>query len=152
GVTAVFDFSIVPPCGCDDVLDIAALVEQAASDNDNEAAGLSPDALDGFAGEAALELAPGRYYFSSLRAAGDVALRLSGPTAIYGDGDIALAGRLEAVLETEAAELDLFVDGSIHHAGALELGSATAPARVRTYVGGDGNISIAGSATLGGAL
>lgn len=152
GATAVSDFSIAPPCGCDDVLDIAALVAQAASDNDNDAAGLSADALDGFAGQSALTLAPGRYYLSALRAAGDVELRLSGPTAIYVDGDISLAGKLEAVLETGSAELDLFIDGSISHAGALELGSATAPARVRTYVGGDGHISIAGSATLGGAL
>lgn len=152
GATAVSDFTVDPPCGCDDVLDIAGLVQQAASDNDNAAASLSADAFDGFAGEASVELAPGRYYLTGISAAGDIELHLSGPTALYVDGDVSLAGKLEVVLENDSAELDLFLSGRLAHAGKLELGSATAPAKVRTYVGGDGNIAIAGEAVLGGAL
>lgn len=152
GATEVSSFEIAPPCGCEDTLDVAGLVAQAASANDNAAAGIAAGVLDGLAGAAELTLPAGRYYLSAIRAAGAVVFRLSGPTAIYVDGDISGAGRVEAVLETETASLDLFVAGSIRHAGQLELGSATAPARVRTYMGGDGNFSLAGSATLGGAL
>lgn len=152
GATSVSDFTIDAPCGCDDVLDVAGLVAQAEAENDNAAASLSADALSGFAGESTLTLAPGRYYLSSIQAAGDVVIVVSGPTALYVGGDVSLAGRLEVVLENDSAELDLFLGGSLGHAGQLELGSAEAPARVRTYVAGGGNIAIAGDAVLGGAL
>jgi hypothetical protein len=84
--------------------------------------------------------------------AGAITLSLSGPTAVYLADDLVLAGRLEVLLTTDEATLDLFISGDVAAAGALDIGTIDGPSRVRIYIGGDGDIAIAGDADLGASL
>lgn len=146
--------TVDPPCACgdDERTDVVGIVAAARADNDNALHAVDPQALTDVAGDIELSLPGGRFLFEGMRAAGAVRIATSGPTAIFVDGDIALAGALEVILDGDDASLDLFIAGDLAAAGALDLGSATAPARVRVYVGGDGDIAIAGQAQLGASL
>jgi hypothetical protein len=150
--TSIEPFTVEQPCGCDDAIDVAASIAAARQSNNNEDAGLDSDALVGVAGDAELVLAGGSYVLDRIALAGDLTIRAQGPVGLYVEEDVSLAGRLEIALETDDAEVDLFIGGNIGAAGELSLGSADAPARVRTYIGGDGHIALAGEGVLGGAL
>lgn len=142
------------PCACGDDArtDVVGIVAAARSDNDNALHAVDPRSLTDVAGDLVLSLPGGRFHFEGVRAAGAVRITTDGPTAVFVDGDLALAGALEVILEGEAASLDLFVAGDLAAAGALDIGSANAPAKVRVYVGGDHDIAIAGEAELGASL
>lgn len=146
--------SIDPPCACgdDQRTDVVGIVAQARTDNDNAAHGIDAASLADVAGDVELSLPGGRFLFDGVRAAGAVRIAVTGPTAMFVDGDVAFAGELEVLLEGPDASLDLFVNGDLAAAGAFDVGSATAPSRVRIYVGGEGDIAIAGEAGLGASL
>jgi hypothetical protein len=146
------DFTVDAPCGCDDDVPVAEFVEQAATDNDNGAAGLDASSLDLAIGHGHIQLPPGRYYFDDITTIGDFHFELSGPTAIYIDDDLELAGVLRIELETPEAELDLFINGNIASAGVLEIGSVDRPHDVRVYLAGEGDIAMAGVLDLGAAI
>ena len=146
--------AVAPPCPCGDDarLDVAAIVEAAATSNDNAANAIDQHGLRDVAGAIDLVLPPGRFYFSQVVAAGAVRLTVSGPTAIFVDGDLALSGMLEVVLDGPDASIDLFIRDDLLSAAYLELGSVLAPSKVRLYVGGSGDIAIAGTAGLGASI
>lgn len=146
--------SIDPPCTCgdDQRTDVVGIVAAARSDNDNASNAIDAASLRDVVGDVELSLPAGRFLFDGVRAAGAVRIAVSGPAAVFIDGDLALAGALEVILDGADASLDLFILGDLAAAGALDIGSATSPAKVRVYVGGDGDIAIAGSAALGASL
>ncbi len=146
--------TVDPPCACgdDERTDVTGIVEAARTENDNAALGTNAAALTNVAGDIELSLAPGRHFFDGVRAAGIVAIEVTGPTAMYVDGDVAFAGVFEVLVSGDEASLDLFINGDLATAGTLDIGSATSPSKVRVYVGGTGDIAIAGAASLGASL
>lgn len=144
---------VVPPCRCDQdrEVDIAGRVAEAARDNDNGRIGLTPEALVGVVHPVDLELPPGRYYLDRLTAFAPVEIRVTGPTALFIEGDLKSASIVEIVLAENApdAALDIFVAGSILATGVFELGTRDRPAQVRAYVAGAEDVRLAGDLDLG---
>jgi hypothetical protein len=146
GVQAGFTVTepTAPPCDCNNVLPVPALVAPFATSNDDAQVGLAPSSL-AVAPSAPLSLPCGRYYFDSI--GGDaLTLTLTGRAAIFVGGSIDLATRL-AIDLAPGAELDLFVAGDVR-LHDVTLGAQTAPARTRVYVGGS-IFTLDGSAALG---
>lgn len=148
-VTAV---SVPPPCACrdDEVLDVAAIVEDGMQDNDNAAVGLDPKAMNVVAGIGVeLALPCGRYYVDQIGGLGSLTLRIQGRTALF-VGDDVWAGGLFKIELDPGAELDLFIRDNFTIAGAAKFGDEDRPAAVRIYVGGTGDIAIAGYGNFAG--
>lgn len=142
------------PCGCapDELLDIAGRVAQAAVSNDNADVGLDEHALDLVAGiGTALTLPSGRYFLHQVGGVGAINLRISGKVELHVDDDF-FAGPLFAVRLDAGAELDLFVRDNFVLAGAALLGDPARPGATRIYVGGTGDIAVAGLNAFAGNL
>ncbi len=137
------------PCDCVHILDIKSIVTAFAGANANTDAlvKLTPSSLAPFP-SAPITLPCGRYYFTGV-GGGPVNLTIDGRVAMFVDGDF--DGRDGLILSLNpGAELDLFVSGSLLLSDAT-LGSSSAPARVRVYIGGS-DLTLAGNATLGANL
>lgn len=152
GQSVTGDVVVPPPCACDDVLDVPALVAHYATDNDNATLPLDPARLQNHAAGTELELPCGRFYFSDVHGSGALTLRITARTAIFITGDLRLGGDFRVELVGPDAEVDLFVSGNVVAPGAFVLGDATAPARARLYVGGTGTVQLSGSATAAGNI
>jgi hypothetical protein len=145
---------IEPPCACapEQIIDVAALVAAAESDNDNAAAGLDPDAFDVVVGIGAdIRLPGGRYYVDQVGGLGSVTLHVGGDTALFVAGDLVTTGLFRVELEP-GAELDLFVRDDLVVTGAALFGDPARPAATRIYVGGTGDVAIAGASAFVGNL
>jgi len=141
--------TVAPPCDCaaERLLDIAALVAAHASVNDNDSAGLSPDALTGLTGDARVTLPCGRYHVDRIDGEA-LTLEATGRVALFVAGDLALG---ELVIElAPGAEVDLFIAGNVLGQARWTLGDVSQPANARIYVGGDGTLELAGGATFAG--
>jgi hypothetical protein len=151
--------TITPPCPCgdSDLLDVAGLVDNAQSDNDNS--GLSPDVLAAINGNQELALC-GRIYLSEISGTGDVLVHVNGPSAVFIDGSINLQGSL-TFRPVAGAELDVFVRHDVSVKGPISLADqtpptasdqtppATPPSAGRMAVGGSQPIPLAGPAFVG---
>lgn len=145
---------IEAPCACapEQIIDVAALVAAAASDNDNAAAGLTPDAFDAVVGIGAdIRLPGGRYYVEQVGGLGSVTLHVGGNTALFVAGDLITTGLFRVELEP-GAELDIFVRDNLVVTGAALFGDPARPAATRIYVGGTGDVAIAGASAFVGNL
>jgi hypothetical protein len=147
------------PCGQDDILDVAALTTFGAMHNDNDArAGTSSTSFtltstayaDG--GPGTLRLPCGRYYLTRLVQPGGLTIVVEGRTVLFVDGDLTIGGNFDLMLDGDDAEVDLFVRGSLSIGASARFGDASRPSKVRTYVGGDGEIVLSASAIFGGNL
>jgi hypothetical protein len=160
------DFSVPPPCPCDDaaLLDIPALVDQARTMNDNDAAGWSPDALIvGLLG-LSTDLPCGRLFANAITvpSASSATLTAHGRTALFVAGDVkveAVATLLIAPADPagqppNTGELDLFIRGNLVLAttSTIVLGDKARPAALRVYVGGDVIMAFPSSIPLGAQL
>lgn len=142
------------PCACgqDELLDVAGAVAAASRDNDNASIGLDPHALDLAIGlGTAITLPSGRFYVHQVGSLGAIQLRIEGKVQLH-VGDDFLAGPLFAVTLAPGAELDLFVRDNFALAGAALLGDPRRPAATRIYVGGTGDIAVAGLNAFAGNL
>jgi hypothetical protein len=142
------------PCACapQQIIDVAALVDAAAIDNDNARAGLSQDDLNlviGIGAEATLT--SGRYYIHQLGGVGALTLHVSGPVALFVEDDFIATGLFRVELEPEA-ELDVFVRDNFVVTGAALFGDPKRPSATRIYVGGTGDVAIAGASAFVGNL
>jgi hypothetical protein len=144
GVERIEDVRVAPPCDCEQLLDVAALVAEARTLNDNTSIGLDPEALARVAGVGtALALPTGRFYLRELGGLGALRLRISGKAALFVEDDF-VAGGLFSVALDPGAEIDIFVQGNFVLAGAAILGDPARPRATRIYVGGSGDIAVAG--------
>lgn len=146
GDTIVEPVEVPPPCACgeDEVLDVAAIVEDGRMNNDNAAIGLDPQALNVVAGLGVeITLPCGRYYVDQIGGLGSITLRIQGRTALF-IGDDLWAGGLFRIELDPGAELDVFVRDNFVIAGAALFGDPARPAATRIYVGGTGDIALAG--------
>jgi hypothetical protein len=139
-------------CGAGAVLDIASRVADAANDNDNASVGLDEHALDLVAGiGTALTLPSGRFFLHQVSGVGAIRLRISGKVELHIEDDF-FAGPLFAVTLDPDAEVDIFVRDNLVLAGAALLGDPARPSATRIYVGGTGDIAVAGLNAFAGNL
>jgi hypothetical protein len=133
--------SILPPCPCEpsQLLDVAALVANAKSANDNN--GLSPDVLASISGNRDWTLPCGRIYLSQIAGTGDVLVHVNGTSALFIDGAINLKGRL-TFQPAGGAEVDVFVKQDLSVQGTLSLTDQNRPAAGRISVGGSQPIAL----------
>ena len=146
--------SIEAPCACgaDRVIDVSALVDAAEADNDNARAGLDQDALNVVVGIGAeATLAAGRYFIHQLGGLGSLTLHVTGKVALFVGDDVIAAGAFRVELEPDA-ELDLFVRDNLVITGAALFGDPERPSATRIYVGGTGDVAIAGVSAFVGNL
>lgn len=148
------DVNITPPCACGsgELIDVAALVEDARQDNDNASIGLDSDALNLVVGlGTALELPTGRFYVNQIGGIGGINLRVTGKTALFIGDDLLATGAFRIELAPDA-EIDLFVRGDLALTGAALFGDRARPAATRVYVGGSGDVTVAGYSAFVGNL
>lgn len=140
------DFIVPPPCPCgvDDILDIDAIVRAAKAHSHNAEVGLDNGNTISLGVGQPMLLDCGRYTFESAHFAGLGQLRAYGRTALFVDGDLTLTGAFGIDLG-DTGELDVFVTGNLVLTGTGDIGSVDRPAALRFYVGGGGDISIAGA-------
>ncbi len=139
------------PCGAGEIIDVAALVSDAEENNDNALAGFDADALNAAVGLVQTRLPGGRFFVNQIGGVGAINLRVGGKAALFVGGDVTATGRFRIELEP-GAELDLFVRGNLTLTGAAEFGDAERPAATRIYVGGTGDVAIAGYSAFIGNL
>jgi hypothetical protein len=145
---------IAPPCGCapEQVIDVAALVDAAETDNDNADRGLEPDDFNVVVGIGAeASLSHGRYFIHQLGGVGSLTLHVSGKVALFVADDLIATGLFRVELEPDA-ELDVFVRDNMLVTGAALFGDPARPSATRIYVGGTGDIAIAGAGAFVGNL
>ena len=148
------DVSITPPCACGSgqIIDVAALVDDARVNNDNARIGLDPDALNLTVGIGTpLELPSGRFYLNQIGGVGGINLRVTGKTALFVADDLLATGAFRVELAPDA-EIDLFVRDNLAITGAALFGDRARPAATRVYVGGTGDITVAGYGAFVGNL
>jgi hypothetical protein len=146
--------SIAPPCACGSgqIIDVAALVDDARSNNDDASIGLDPDALKLTVGIGTpLELPGGRFYLNQIGGVGGIKLRVTGKTALFVGDDLLATGAFRIELAPDA-ELDLFVRDNLAITGAALFGDRARPSATRVYVGGTGDITVAGYGAFVGNL
>jgi hypothetical protein len=137
--------SVIPPCDCGTLLDVPAIVASFAANNDDSAAGLSPTSLAP-APSTNVTLPCGRFYFDGI-AGSAVNLAVTGRAAVFVHGDLDASGSLAITLVGDA-QLDLFISGNLILQQGATIGSPSAPAHARVYVGGS-TFTLSGNANLG---
>lgn len=142
----------VLPCACDasGFFDVSARVAAALASEDVAAQPVAFEALSNLEAPRTAALPCGAHAFSRISGAG-LTLELSGRTAVFVAGDLALEGGLEVRL-LGAGELDLFVAGNVVGQARFLLGDAASAGRVRLYVGGAGTVNLGGGGRLAGSL
>lgn len=148
------DVAITPPCACGsgEIIDVAALVDEAREQNDNAAIGLDADELSAIVGiGTALTLPGGRYYVDQIGGIGGINLKVTGKTALFIGDDLLATGAFRIELAPDA-EIDIFVRDNVLITGAALFGDRERPAATRVYVGGTGDVTVAGYAAFVGNL
>lgn len=139
------------PCDCDaaSFFDVAAAVADAATANDNDAAGLPAEIAE--IGDSELVLGSGSYYFTDLDSVGAMRIVADGTVAIFVDGDLDAVGA-ESFELTAGSTLDLYVAGSVRTVGNVAFGSEAEPGAFRLYIGGAGaaNLAVGDQTFFGG--
>lgn len=146
--------AIAPPCACGagELIDVAALVSEAELQNDNASIGLDPAELNVVAGIGAeITLPGGRYYVDQIGGLGGVTLNVTGKTALFIGDDLLATGAFRVELAPDA-ELDVFVRDNLVITGAARFGDRERPSATRVYVGGTGDVAVAGYAAFVGNL
>jgi hypothetical protein len=148
------DVAITTPCACGsgEIIDVAALVDEAREQNDNAAIGLDADELNALVGiGTALTLPGGRYYVNQIGGIGGINLKVTGKTALFIGDDLLATGAFRIELAPDA-EIDIFVRDNVLITGAALFGDRERPAATRVYVGGTGDVTVAGYAAFVGNL
>jgi hypothetical protein len=140
------------PCGAGEIIDVAALVDQAEVDTDNAQVGLDPDELGLVVGLGAETTLPtGRYFLRQLGGVGSFTLHVEGNVALFVADDWIATGLFRVELAPDA-ELDVFVRDNLVVTGAALFGDPERPSATRIYVGGTGDVAIAGASAFVGNL
>jgi hypothetical protein len=143
-----------PPCDCAEerLLDIAALVNAARDDNDNDALGLDARELAGFNSDQERTLPCGRYFLTRLAGAGALSIRAQGNVALFVEGNVELDQTLTLQPEP-GARLSVFVAGNMRVGGAFTLGGdPSGSERSALYLASRGTLNLRGSTRVVGAL
>lgn len=150
GATVRAPVAVPPPCACgpSDLVDIAGFVAGHASDNTNDAIGLSPSRLTDYTGDVTVDLPCGIYYLGPVRGTGALHVRITGRVALLVDGDLTMTSPLDIELATDNAELDLMIAGLVSSNARITAGDPDHPSRTRIYAGGSGTIPLSGDSQI----
>ncbi len=142
-----------PPCACGagQVPDLAGLVADARTHNDNGSIGLDPGALTEVIGAREVVLADGRFFVESVSGTGAIKLHVAGHAILSVGGDVDTTGLLSVTIE-QGGELDLFIGGNLRSFGAGALGPRERPGALRVYVAGADEIELVGATGFAGNL
>jgi hypothetical protein len=152
GSAVAREFEIAPPCACgDDILDIAAAVSEAETENDNDAVEIARDALYALESHDTLALPCGRFVFDGGVISAAPQLSVHARTSIFVDGDLAIAADFQPEFGS-AGELDVFVRGDLAISGGVAVGTPSRPAALRFYVAGPAAIAVAGPLAFAAGL
>ncbi len=141
------------PCGCDPstFLDVSAMVDAAAIDNDNLSRGID-DASIQHVGSAQLRLPTGRYFFQDVETIGHLKLSIEGAVAIFIDGRLDTIGDHQIEIGPNGS-LDLYVKGGVGSVGRVVLGDPDRPSAFRLYLGGEEPVQLGvGQSLIYGAI
>jgi hypothetical protein len=140
------------PCAPGEVLDVAGLTAWAATHNDNDETNvLTSTTWESGMGPDVIRLPCGRYYLTQIIHPRGLTIIAEDRTVLFVDGDMTIAGSVNLDIEPDA-EIDLFIAGSLSIQAATRFGDPNYPSRVRTYVGGAGDIVFSASSEFGGNL
>jgi hypothetical protein len=153
GANTMAPVTVTPPCPCgpNNILDVAAIVAQGQSSNDDTAVGLSPSAWTNVLTIDKMTLPCGRYYLDSIRIAGSLEITLTGRVALFIGADITVIGNLQFILANNA-QIDIFITNDLNLVGLAVFGNKSHPADTRIYVGGSGNVNLVGAGEFVGNL
>jgi hypothetical protein len=153
GETVRGPFELPPACACadDELIDIAGIVGQGVTLNDNGRLGLSLDALRDVVSPTQITLSCGRFAFREVSGDAAIELRISGRVLLFVDGDVAAGRRFSLELEPGAA-LDWFIRGSLSVSPESLIGDNTRLGAVRIYVLGADTIALPGTARFSANL
>jgi hypothetical protein len=132
------------PCGAKNILDVASIVAQAVTNNDDTAAGITPTSWTNVLVDQKVTLPCGRYYLDSLRIAGSLEITVTGRVALFIGADITVLGNLQITLGP-TAQIDVFITNDLNLVGLAVFGDKARPADTRIYVGGSGNVNLVGA-------
>jgi hypothetical protein len=140
GATIPMTFTLDDPCGCAERLDVAEMEKIGGARNDNAVRGIDPAMLSNVTNATPLSLHCGRFRFDSIGGAAAIQLTITGRTAIFVDGNVALSDAFQLVIAPGAdAELDWFIRGSLSIGARAQIGDPQRPSATRIYVGGPEN-------------
>ncbi|MCE9575519.1 MAG: hypothetical protein K8W52_20370 [Deltaproteobacteria bacterium] len=144
---------VAPPCACGEsqIPDLAGLVADARTHNDDPAIGLAPGALRDVVGVAGVTLPCGHYYLDEISGKGLIYIKATGRVALHIGGDVEPTG-LFVIEVTPGAEVDLVIGGSLRSTGALGFGALDRPGSLRAYVAGGGDVRLTGASGFAGNL
>jgi hypothetical protein len=153
GETVRGPFELPPACACadDELIDIAGIVGQGMTLNDNGRLGVSLDALRDVVSPTQITLSCGRFAFGEISGDAAIELRISGRVLLFVDGDVAAGRRFSLELEPGAA-LDWFISGSLSMSPESLIGDNTRLGAVRIYVLGADTIALPGTARFSANL
>jgi hypothetical protein len=134
------------------VLVYASIGARLAIARDGAAFPLDAAQLTGYTGDVSLDLPCGVYYVGPVHGNGALTLRITGRVALLIDGDLDATQAFTAELDTDDAELDLMIGGTLISNATLTIGRTDHPSRTRLYVGGAGTIQLAGGSQLAANL
>ncbi len=140
-----------PVCNCNNPIDIAGIVANGATQNDNASIGLNDSVLANNSTATHLDLPCGEYYLTAVKSSAALSIGVHGNTVLYVGGSIQASAPLEITIDP-TAQLNLFVAGSIVVSAATELGSAEVPAQATFYVGGSAGVTASGTLEIAGTL
>lgn len=153
GPTVHEPFALTPPCACADneLLDVAGIVREGLSRNDNGRIGLDLDALSNVTSPKELTLSCGRFALRAVSGEPAITLHISGRVLLFVDGDVT-AGRGFSLKMEPGAELDWFIRGNLSVSGEALLGDDARAGATRLYVLGPGDIALPGTARFAANL
>jgi len=143
---------VEPPCACEDIEDIPALVAQVSEVNDNELLDFDIKELENFTGQIPLQLPCGRFYLRGLTGTGKLELSITGRAALYITGQVKFNDGPVWVKLDRDAELDIYIADTMVAASDLTFGAVDNPARVRLFVGGSGTLILGGKNLISGQV
>jgi hypothetical protein len=145
GATLDEPFDWAPPCACgpEEVLDIAAIVNEVVRANDNARIGLALDALSNVARPTTIDLACGRYALEDISGSAPIAIHVRGHVLLAVRGNVN-AGAFTLSLD-ESADIDWFISGSLALSPLTGIGTLDRRAAVRAYVLGPEEIALPGT-------
>jgi len=140
---------VEPPCDCEpeQLVDIAGYVQYHADNNDNDMAGISKDALDGFTETTTISIDCGRIHFSRIFGNGPLHINVSGRAAIFVSGEVNLPDGFSIALGPDA-ELDLFIEGHLVSSKRVVVGNPAYPSSTRIYLGGKGSFQLSSNSVI----
>lgn len=112
------------------------VADHSGTNNDNQAVGLDPAALQQPGDPTRLELPCGEYYLDGIDTDEKLTIVATGRTALYIDGDVRAKNKV-SIQPAPDAEFDVFIAGDAEFENDVAIGSPAYPTSMRFWVGGD---------------